>query len=298
MKRFALLLRAVLPPILYDGLRRLRRRVLGRRPEWEYVPEGWARAPTLRGWNVQAMADRHRLLWPRWTHTLLGTGLVGVDFWLSLRTGYYEAELVPTDLPFAHNAILVFGYALALTARGRDRLSILDWGGGVGQFLPITKALLPDVKVDYHVKDVPVLCELGRELNPQAHFYADDSWRERRYDLVFSTAAFQLHEEWEDSLAALARVTDGHLLLTRTPVVFRNPSFVVLQRAEAYGVETEFLGWFLNRDEIVTCARDAGMELTREFLMVDGCPAEGVPEQATFRGFLFRPAIGLTPNGP
>lgn len=288
MSRSASVARAVLPPALYDGVRRLRRRALGRQPEWEYVPEGWARAATLRGWDVEAMANRHRLLWPKWKRALTGTGLVGVDFWLSLRTGY-EAELPPTDLPFAHNAVMAFGYVVALTANGRDRISILDWGGGVGQFLPITKALLPGVRIDYHVKEVPILCELGRELNPEAQFYSDDSWQDRRYDLVFSTAAFHLQESWQESLAALARATNVHCLLIRSPVVFDHPSFVVLQRSEAYGWDTEFLGWFLNRDEVVACAAESGMELTREFLMLDRSPAQDVPEQASYRGFLFRP---------
>jgi hypothetical protein len=71
--------------------------------------------------------------------------------------------------------------------------------------------------------------------------------------------------------------------------VFDHPSFVVLQRAESYGLGTEFLGWFVNRDELLECATQAGLSLDREFVMMDYTPAEGAPEQATYRGFLFRP---------
>jgi hypothetical protein len=42
---------------------------------------------------------------------------------------------VPTDLPWTHDSVMSYAYVLALTTRHRERLSVLDWGGGVGQFL-------------------------------------------------------------------------------------------------------------------------------------------------------------------
>jgi putative methyltransferase (TIGR04325 family) len=285
--------KSLLPPVVWTGLRRLLAALPGgERPQWEYVPEGWARAqsdPDVKGWNVDAVSERHRLLWPLWTRELEGNGMLGVDFWRPLRTQDYDGRAVPTDLAWAHNAAMSFAYVLALTARHKDRLSILDLGGGVGQFSPLTHALLPDVDIDYHVVDTPVMCSLGRELNPQLHFYDDASWQVRQYDLVLASGALQCTEEWQETLGALARAAAGHLFVTRIPIVFQTPSFVVLQRAEAYGFETEFLGWFVNRDELLACATGAGLALLREFVMMDYTPAEGAPEQATYRGFLFRP---------
>lgn len=281
---------AVLPPVVYDALRGFRDRLRAREPEWEYVPEGWARArtdPCVSGWNVDAVVERYRLLWPEWTRALLGTGTLGVDYTRSLRTIDTDAARVPTDLGWAHDSVMSYAYALTLTARFKERLSIMDWGGGVGQFLPLSRVLLPGVEFDYHVKDVPVMCSLGRELNPAAQFHEDDSWRGRRYDLGLSISAFQFTEEWRDALMALAEVTDTHLFISRLPIVFRSPSFAVLLRGEAYGFETQFLGWFFNRSELVECARSAGLELVREFVMLDETPAHGAPEQATYRGFLF-----------
>jgi len=287
------LARAVLPPILFDALRGVRDRLGVRPPEWEYVPEGWARArtdPFVGGWNVDAVAERYRLLWPEWIRALAGTGTLGVDYIRSLRTYDSDAHKVPTEQAWAHNAIMSYAYVLALTARERQRLSVFDWGGGIGQFLPLSRALLPDVQFEYHVKEVPDLCSLGRELNPEASFYEDESWRGRRYDLTVSSSAFQFTEEWRSTLRALAEVTVDHLFISRLPVIFHNPSFVVLERAEPYGFETQFLGWFLNRDEFINCARGAGLELLREFVMMDQTPAHAAPEQATYRGFLLRPA--------
>jgi putative methyltransferase (TIGR04325 family) len=286
--------RNLLPPVLWSGLRRLRTALPGAtRPQWEYVPEGWARArtdPDVKGWNVAAVAERHRLLWPLWTRALAGNGTLGVDFWRPLRTQDYDARSVPADLPWAHNAAMSYAYVLSLTARHKDRLSILDLGGGVGQFSPLTSALLPEVEIDYHVVDTPALCSLGRELNPELHFYDDESWQGRQYDLVLASGALQCTEHWQGTLQALAKATAGHLFVTRIPIVFRSRTFVVLQRAEDYGFETEFLGWFVNRDEFLACATEVGLELVREFVMLDHTPAEGAPEQATYRGFLFKPA--------
>jgi putative methyltransferase (TIGR04325 family) len=286
----------VLPPILLTGLRRVRAALpTAARPRWEYAPEGWQRArtdPDVKGWDVAAVSDRHRRLWPHWVDALEGTGTVGVDFWRALGKDDYDARSVFTDNPWAHNAAMSYGYVLALAARHKDRLSILDFGGGIGQFWPLTRALLPDVVLDYHVAETATMCELGRELAPELHFHESqgDEWQRGEYDLAVASGALQHAEDWRTALEHLAKATTGYVFVTRIPVLFNTPSFVVVHRADTYGFETEFLGWFVNRDEFVGCAVDAGLELVREFVMMDHTPAVGAPEQGTYRGFLFRQA--------
>jgi putative methyltransferase (TIGR04325 family) len=243
----------------------------------------------VSGWNLDAVLERYRLLWPDWIHALRGTGTLGVDYTWSLETYNPDARSVPTDLSWAHNAVMSYAYVLARLAHGKQRLTVLDWGGGAGQFLPLSKALLPDLEFEYHVKDIPALCSLGRELNPEAVFYEDDSWQGRKYDLAISSSAFQFSEDWRGTLEALSKVIVEQLFISRIPIVLHNPSFVVLQRAETY-LGTQFLGWFLNREEFFDCAHGAGLGLVREFVMLDQTPARGAPEQATYRGFLLRPA--------
>lgn len=84
-------------------------------------------------------------------------------------------------------------------------------------------------------------------------------------------------------------VSQDYLYVTRLPIVSKAPSFVVVQRPWPFGYETEFLGWFLNRGELLECARDSGLELTREFLIQEMPVVKGAPEQGEYRGFLFRP---------
>ena len=282
-------LRAVLPPVVVSAARHVR--LTSERPVWEYVPEGWARQredPHL-GWDAETVADAHRAIWKRWLNAVGGTGALGVDFWMYLHDAQIAAEF-ESSLPFAHNAVMTFGYVLARTAHARQSISVLDWGSGVGQYHPLARALLPEVEIEYHCRDVPVLTAVGRELLPEVAFYEDDSCFGRRYDLVFASSSLQYVEDWKTALQRLGGATRRYLLLTRTPTVARNPSFVVLQRGRPYGFGTDVLEWFLNRDELLECAAGAGLRLVREFVMLDSTPASGAPEQARYRGFLFEPA--------
>jgi hypothetical protein len=101
-------------------------------------------------------------------------------------------------------------------------------------------------------------------------------------------AALHLAEDWADVVGKLAGSTGRYLYLTRIPTV-STASFVIVQRAYAFGLETEYLGWFFNRDEFLACAETAGMELVREFVTTDEIRVKGAPEDAVVRGYLFKP---------
>ncbi len=256
-------------------------------PEWEHVPEGWARAAAderVKGWDVDAIARAYRAKWPFFVRAVESGGTLGI---------YHEAgagEEVPTEDMAAHNMVVTFGYVLALAARGKGALSILDWGGGSGHYYLLAKALLPGVELRYHVKDVPKLCALGRELLPEVTFFDEDGpVLVRRYDLVFASGALQYAEDWPALLARLGAAADPYLYVTRLPVAMRSPSFVVVQRAYAHGYDTEYLGWVVNRGALLAAAAAGGLELEREFLLEAWLSALGAPEAPTgHRGFLFR----------
>ena len=111
---------------------------------------------------------------------------------------------------------------------------MLDWGGGVAAVFARRSAVLPsDVEVDYHCKDLPLVCELGREELPTVRFHDDDACFDRTYDLVFASSSLQYSEEWAHLTARLAAATDGYLYLAKVPVVVDSPSFVVRQRASS-----------------------------------------------------------------
>jgi putative methyltransferase (TIGR04325 family) len=249
-------------------------------PHWEYVPEGFARR--AKGWNVEAISDAYREKWPSYLAAIEGTNPLGVNHEVP------SGHSVGFEDHGAHNTLVSYAYVLALAARTRDRISLLDWGGGVGHYLALSRALVPDVEIDYHCRDVPVLAQHGRELFPEASFYDDDACLQRRYDLVLASGSLQYAPDWKATLAALAGATDGLLYVARAPVALRSPSFVVLQRAYDYGYDTEYLGWVFNREELVATAQEAGGRLVREFLLSAWLSAAGAPEAPIgHRGFLF-----------
>src|SRR5205823_3014272 len=148
-----------------------------------------------------------------------GAGPLGVNHEIP------RGQPVPRDDLDAQQTVLAFGYALALAARGKTRVSLLDWGGGPGHYAVLARALLPGAELDYHSRDLPQLVALGRELLPGDSFHADDSCLTRRYDLVAASSSIQYAQDWRTTLAGLAGATGGYLYVTRVPIALTAPSF-------------------------------------------------------------------------
>jgi putative methyltransferase (TIGR04325 family) len=290
--RIRLAVKQLTPPLLWNALKRMKGArpepppspepppPPGAPPEWEYVPEGWER-PT-KGWDVDAVVASYREKWPSYVAALREPKPLGV---------YHEVvagESVEPHDREAHNMLVSYGYVLARAAHGRQRLSLLDWGGGLGHYFALSSALLPGFEVEYSCRELPKVAAAGRELFPDASFYSDDSCLERQYDLVLASSSLQYSEHWHDTLNRLADAAGSYLYLTRVPLALRSPSFVVLQRAHRYGYDTEYLGWILNRDELLGAALAKSLSLVREFLLFGAIDADGAPERPIeHRGFLF-----------
>ena len=149
--------------------------------------------------------------------------------------------------------------------------------------------MLPGVKISYHWRDLPLFATRARRLLPDVHFYDDDACLSRTYDLVLASGSLQYAQDWRDVLGKLAEASRTSLYVTRLPVVLRSGSFVVVQRAYAYHYETEYLGWVLNREELLDAASATGMRFRREFLLAAGPHhVHGAPETTHERGFLFQ----------
>ena len=90
------------------------------------------------------------------------------------------------------------------------------------------------------------------------------------------------------TLARLAPASAPWLYVAQLPTVHASASFVVVQRPAAYGYNTEYLGWAVNRGELLDAAAAAGLALEREFLAPGTIDAAGAPEPAHLHSFLFR----------
>lgn len=268
----------VVPPVLLDAYRKAAERLSRKPPEYEYVSDdSFPSSAAVNGWNVTSVLDEQMRKWDRLVELTSGTGPLGID---------PHAPVVSNTDYRAHNALMTFGYVLARSARGGGAVSVLDWGSGPGQYYVFARALLPDVAIDYHGVDVPLLCEAGRRAVPQATFHDDDAAFDRRYDLVMASGALQYVEDWRDTLGKLAGAASFSLYLV-VPVVRSAKPFVIVQRPHKYGYLTEFVQWVFNRDELVKAVESSGLQLRREFLNEEMGPIRGTPERRATVGFLF-----------
>ena len=249
--------------------------------EWEYRPRGWPDSdPRIRGWNDESVVTTQLARWPQFIRSVGGTA--------PFRLSNEAASPREGDYGF-HNTVVTFGYVLTRAALGHTRLSVLDWGGGIGHYCIYARALVPEVQLEYHCRDLPLLAAGGRQVLPDATFHdSDETIIARTYDLVVASGSLHFSRDWRATLATLASVTGKYLYVTRQPLVKTAPSFVVVQRADRHAYFTKYAGWFLNRTEFLTSARSLGLELVREFLIAERPVVARAPEQADYRGFLFR----------
>jgi putative methyltransferase (TIGR04325 family) len=270
-------LREVTPPMVWRGLLRVYNSY---RPDLEYLPGGWDDAK-IKGWDDRSVLETQVEHWPDFLRSIEGANPLDVG------TRAYPPGRTDLSYLVRQNVFVIYGYILALASRKKDSLSLLDWGGAFGHYYPVGRALVPDVRIDYHCKDFPALAEHGRSLFPEAHFYSDESCLGRKYDLVYASSSLHYSRDWSGLFAKLARATCGYLALNRIPIVDGAPTFAYVQRAYAYGYDTEYLGWCVNRNELLEAARAAGLTLVREFLYEPHALIQGAPEQPAYRGFLF-----------
>ena len=277
------LLKSIIPPILLSAYRRLR---YGRPPlpEWEYLPNGWpeSRSDAGTGWEHESVAVAQRRKWPQFQRMIQAPAPFSVS---------HESPEPDPNCVGSQNAILGFAYAIARTPRNDNRLSMLDVGCGAGHYRSLLQQLFPEIRFDYTGFDLPHLCALGRELHPGATFVdREEAYLGKKFDFVLVSGSLQYSRDWKGTLRNLRRCTAGSLFVTRLPVALASPAYVIRQRAHAYGYETEYAGWVLNRNELLRSAEEVGLELVREFLLMDRILVAGAPEPVGHRGFLFRPA--------
>jgi putative methyltransferase (TIGR04325 family) len=263
------------PPILLNFVRFVRRG----RTSWVYLPQGFQGTPA-KGWDQEAVAAVEAARWPRICELTSGSGPLGIC---------HEALSQTTTDYAAHHVIITYGYVVALVSRNRDHISMLDWGGNLGQYWLYAKALVPELAIEYHCKEVPAFASAGARVLPDAHFFSDE--REccsRTYDLVVSSGSLQYSEHWKAALDTMASAAGSHLYITRIPTVTRSNSFVVLQLAQSHGYPSEWKSWFLNRDEFLSHVTSLKFRLIREFLVPEEYLPPGAPEKGIYRGFLFQ----------
>jgi len=267
-------LRRFVPDALLDAARSAG--LLGGR-EWQHEPGAWATPAISEGWADPSIVRAEVAKWPAFLAAVAGPGTLGVN---------HEASVLAADDLSVHNTVMSFAYVLG---RARvDPLRVLDWGGGLGHYYVFARRLWPETELRWTCRDLPAICREGARLQPEVEFTSDDGCLGRRYDLVVALSSIHYTRDWAALLAALAAAADPWLYLGRVPVTPSAPTFPVVQSPHRYGYETRYVGWFLNRHELLRTADAAGLELDREFLEGERPYVRNAPERAAYHGFLFR----------
>jgi putative methyltransferase (TIGR04325 family) len=254
----------------------------GYRPEWECVEDGWEREQAESvGWEAGKVPEAYRAKWGEFLRSLEGPGPLGVSHEAP------EGVAMRRDDPIIQNIHLSLAHALTTAAAGRSELSVLDWGGATGQLYEIARRLTP-LEFDWHVREVPAVCAVGAELEPAVTFHDTDACLERSYDLVIASNSIQYFQDWRSALEKLASATNEWMFISRLPVVETVPTYTALQRAQAYGYDTEYVGWIFHRGELVQAAEAVGLELVREYAQVEPIPVARAAENPKHIGMLLR----------
>lgn len=248
-----------------------------RSASFEFIDYSWPQGMQLKGWQADGVRESRENNWQSFVSSLQGNGLLGVG----------EKELLfPQHMKLDIQTLyLSYGYCLALACHNKQCVSILDWGGGTGNYYLVSRKLMPNVSMTYHCADLSSVCVAGRELLPEVTFDENETWKEKKYDFVFSSSSLHYLEDWHTTLAALIQSSKQYLYVTRMPFVVTGKSFVMIQRAAMY--ETEYLGWVLNRQEFIRFVEQRGMKLVQQFVNHKGPQIAKAPEKNLYMGFLF-----------
>lgn len=256
-----------MPPLLWNFGKACKRRLFTSVDHKAYAPRGWA-TPLPGG------VDRHAY----WAMLLDRERAVYERFVARVQSG---ESLLDENEEIKH---AVFGYVLALAARSKQHVTVLDYGGNLGEYYWLGRALVPGITLEYHCKELPAVAQSGREINPAVTWHSDDTCFERSYDLVMFSASMQYLPDWQEVLRRAARSAGSYLLLSDIATVKDVASFVATSRSS--GVTT--LQIQLNRDEVVNTVERESLRLMRELPMGAHPPVANAPEQPTCMGWLFQ----------
>lgn len=162
-------------------------------------------------------------------------------------------------IPQIHKQRTVLLPAVVATLLGtRERLRILDFGGGLGiGYLTLLEAVSRAAeRIDYRIVEVASVVDEGRRLFGDTVAYVETLPAEGSFDLVYTSSAMQYVEDWPRLVASLAAYRADSILLSD---VFAGaiPTFVTLQNY--YG--SRIRHWFLNLDDLLEAFSRTGYTL-------------------------------------
>lgn len=259
-----------------DQVNRRVMRIISKANLLEYASDGWETVLDDSGWNSSTVVDAEKAKWHEFCAMVGGTGPLGFH--------HEQTKLTETRSVLFHNINITYGYVLALAAHNKSSLSVLDYGGGLGHYYKIGKALLPEVKLNFSCKEIPIMAEAGKLLNPDIQWYSDDSCFDSKFDLVMITSSLQYIEHWQEFINDIAKSVGDYFFLTRIPIIEKSETYVAIQKT----YDTKMRHWIFNKHSLLQVVERAGFTLVREFVLGERHYIINASEQCELCSWLFR----------
>lgn len=261
----------ILPPFVADLLRDARHWLLPAAEGITFTAQGWQTPlPPNKGYESEAVIASD------------------LEEWHSKWVPYQRQIALSPSAPLPGDPATWANLActLAVAAHGRRSLRVLDYGGGLCPLRIVAQAILPQVKLEFHCKEVPALACIGRTLHPEVTWHDDDACLEQAFDLIVFGCVLQYCRDWASLVQRAARAARGHVYIADLAVVMDSESYVAVQRIR----DASLLMLQVNRCELIEATSAAGLRPVREFPRREHQRIVGAPERPTYFSCLYERA--------
>lgn len=191
-----------------------------------------------------------------------------------------QSGSVPASPAYDASLLPMLAATVGAGLGGKRPLRVVDFGGGLGSaYLPCRAALAHEIRLDFHIVEMPEMVEAGKELfadNDEVTFHSELPEVAARVDIVHLGSSLHYVEDWQGLLGRLAAFDPDHFLFTDL-AAGDNPTFAT---AQVY-YDSRIPVWMFNLSEIVD--RMAGLGWRPLF-------------KATFRASLFGSHVAELPQ--
>jgi putative methyltransferase (TIGR04325 family) len=108
-------------------------------------------------------------------------------------------------------------YGLLLAAN-KNKLTIVDFGGGPGTHYTIAKKIFPDIHFEWNIIETPKFVEEARkQSNSEINYFSDLNSIKSPIDIMFTSSALQYTPDPFKTLSTIVEKKAKYLIITRTP---------------------------------------------------------------------------------
>ncbi len=186
-------------------------------------------------------------------------------------------------------SLLPFLTALVLEKSENKKVSILDFGGGLGfTYIPVIYGCAEEQSIDYHIVDSKNTCIMGKRIfknDKRIHFYTSLPQKMLTLDIIHLGSSLQYIEDWKDLINSLAEYRPQYFLFTDL-IAGDIPTYVTAQNY----YKSKIPCWFFNINDIIKIMSSVNFKLlfkssyTGNFLGKEQeMPQDNFPEEYRLR---------------